>query len=231
MFKWEQAPRQRMMAGACDHHGIAEAETGGRMVISQGVKDWVLVIGGGISAFSFAVAAGTFVRNGYVEHDRWRAHLAVQPIAKDADVVLTTLTWHVPPEQVASVIASLRGQGTNPQEAPPNPTMPATTTEPKSTDTLYFVVRNSSFRPAAIAGIVLRDASGKDVQVNQREYAKRNGLPRPIAPWEIVNLTLVFDGADYAKASELVIRDMDDHEVEISLGDRTPWRRWVEFPN
>ena len=217
-----------MMAGACDHHGIAEAETGGRMVISQGVKDWVLVIGGG-GQHDDGGGLGRVSERG--EHAVPIQLRHVQPIAKDADVVLTTLTWHVPPEQVASVIASLRGQGTNPQEAPPNPTMPATTTEPKSTDTLYFVVRNSSFRPAAIAGIVLRDASGKDVQVNQREYAKRNGLPRPIAPWEIVNLTLVFDGADYAKASELVIRDMDDHEVEISLGDRTPWRRWVEFPN
>jgi hypothetical protein len=207
------------------------------LMLSQAVKDWLLVIGGGISVLSFAVAAGTFVRNGFIERDRWRAHLAVQPVSKDVNVVLAPVAVHLGVEADA-VYVGPRGSPTPPAQRPdpsPQRAEPATPPEPRpragGSDTIHLLVRNSSFRPAAIVKVALRDAAGKEVQINEREYGKRFDLPTLVSPWQIMGLVLEFHGEDYSKAETLVIIDMDDHEVEIPLGDRTRWRQWYEFPN
>ncbi len=75
---------------------------------------------------------------------------------------------------------------------------------------------------------LVRDAQG--VEINEREYFEQLVLPRSVDPWRIVGIKLVVKSQDYQRADQLVLRDMDDHEIVIALKDRSSYGKWVEFP-
>jgi hypothetical protein len=202
--------------------------------IPRKVKEWVPVLGVLVGALSLLVAARTYVRNQAVESDRWRAHLAVKPFRLDACVVLGAPFWVAPGVTVLPAPPPSAPPAQAPSATPPArqalcPLAPEAAPAARSTQTLHVMVRNSSFRPAAIVGASLRDAGGKDVSTDEGKYPRRFGMPLPVAPWEIKILVMEFDGADYGKAVKLALVDMDDRQVEIPLKD-VRWHTWYDFP-
>jgi len=203
------------------------------MPLPSWLKEGVQVAAPAISALALGLAAVTYCGNGRAERQRWSAQLSVQPQWTDVDLgpdlkftapgwsgdLLVHLPLTFPP-------------GTEFPHGPPNPITPVhvrSTLSPASGEgeNLVLLVRNASFRPAAIVAVYYRDTAGDPY--GAYECGQRLGLPILVDPWRAVRLEvpLVHDVRDNTP-TVMVMRDMDDHEAVISLRKHAGMTR-IEF--
>ncbi|HTP51145.1 MAG TPA: hypothetical protein VMK42_10630 [Anaeromyxobacteraceae bacterium] len=167
-------------------------------IISDNTRNWAVLVGAIVSAGSLFFVARSYLRNAEIESEKWQAHLSVELAALDSN---------------GSTSAA-------PPTAPAHPT-------PRAMETLHLLVRDASFRPAAIVKVALRDASG--AEFSAREIARRLRLPLALDPWRIVALEFEMDAGDFRRAAKLVVRDMDDREIAIPLQDPAAYEKWFDF--
>ncbi|MBI5068149.1 MAG: hypothetical protein HZB56_07900 [Deltaproteobacteria bacterium] len=254
------------------------------------LKEVVVVAGVVLGAGSLYFAARTYWRNGLIEEDRWRSHLALQAVAMDSSVAISEAV-HAGDSMTVEVLRP-RPPATTGQRAPSRPPAKTPATSKKepsgnatvaltpiaaagsvgreaapqekhrpsgsaaareappagttfaiesvtatgsvagvasSRETIHVIVRNASFRPAAIVCVFLRDHAGRPVGPDWWKNVGRLHLPLPIPPWQIATLAIDVDGTDFEQAVELVVGDGDDGEVAIPLRERARWREWIDF--
>ena len=143
-------------------------------------------------------AALTYCGNVCIECNRWHAHLSVK-LTVSANIYLAQLT----------------PTGSKPPEHP-------------STETLNLMVRNQSFRPAAIIDVTLFDANGSVMQVPD-STCEAGMMPLTVKPWQIVPCRIVMSLGEYNRLVRVIVKDGEDHVVTLRVHEKEA-PKWSEFP-
>ena len=203
------------------------------MTLPSWLKEGVQVAAPVISALAFGLAAVTYCGNAQAERQRWNALLSVQPQWTDVDsgpdLNVTAPEWSA--DLLVHLPITLP-PGTKFPYGRPNPialvhVRPTLSSASGDGGALVLLVRNASFRPAAIVAVYYRDTAGDSY--GAYECSTRLGLPVLVDPWRAVRLEvpLVLDVRKTTPA-EMMLRDMDDHEAVISLRGHPGMTR-IEF--
>ncbi|HUK66302.1 MAG TPA: hypothetical protein VLV17_05695 [Anaeromyxobacteraceae bacterium] len=121
------------------------------------------------------LAALTYCGNVCVESDRWHAHLSVR-LAVRANAFLATLT--------------------------PDGAIPPAR---HGTETLNLMVRNQSFRPAAIVEKTLLDSEGNAMR-DPDSSCDGVRLPLAVKPWQIVPCRAVMSTTEFGRLNRIVVK-------------------------
>jgi hypothetical protein len=144
-----------------------------------------------IQPLGVIIAAGSLCFGAWVDHARYSANVTAAVWKQGAIATLTTV--YVDPARA-------------PPPPPPQPFSHA--------QVPYVLVRNLSYRPTAILGVRLTDASGKPLDGGWRVTGDTT-LPVHLPPWSVVEIRVEVDTQVVRDAYRIALLEMDNRYVPV----------------